>query len=101
MTFCSKLRVLQRLGKLGEAREGRMEGWRVTGVAVNLGRAACLLFVVSMSVSVIKKGSCQHAAERSPVIQASWLALLECKLSLQRSRMRIRMLYLLGKIICD
>lgn len=65
-----------------------MEGRRDTGVAVNLGRTACL-FMVSMSVSIIKKGSSQHVAERGPVIQWCWLVLLECKLSLQRSRMRV------------
>lgn len=56
-----------------------MEGRTVTGAAVNSGRAACLLVMVSMSVSIIKKGSCQSAAERSPVIQWGWLAWLECQ----------------------
>lgn len=61
--------VLQRLAKLEEAREGRTEGRRVTGVAVHFARAACLLFMVSMSVPIIKKGSSLCTAERSPVIQ--------------------------------
>lgn len=56
MMLCSHVRVrTERSGKLVEAREGWMAGRRVTGVAVNLGRAAGLLFMVSMSVSTIKK----------------------------------------------
>lgn len=56
--LCSNVSVhMERSGKFVEAREGWMAGRRVTALAVNLGRAAGLVFMVSRSVSAIKKGS--------------------------------------------
>lgn len=45
----------ERSGRLEEVREGWVEGRKVTGAAVNLSRAACLLFMVSMSISTSKE----------------------------------------------
>lgn len=45
----------ERSGQLEEAREGWVEGRKVMGAADNLSRAACLLFMVSMSMSTSKE----------------------------------------------
>lgn len=50
----------ERSGKLEEGREGWNKGSKDTGAAVHFGRAACLLFMVSMSVYT-RKGSPMHA----------------------------------------